>query len=314
MFERWGDRGLEIPMYINIKEGIIMVLEDILKKELKYHCENNIEDYFKLVSNWFAYIILNNPKYEVDHSFDPSWDSSGRVIRSDEKFDLNDYATFNDFIEREYTGESKASYVSGHGMYHYTYEEPFEQITLEWLSSQLHLAIISLIEKENKYLQEWVENKKIPFNVKEADEITDTILFEDIVGDFFYSYYREIQDNVIDTHPIIIFNRGKEEAIKRIKKEKIKQKERQNNYQKGRKEAEFLWKKISKMYKLKYKHEMPNKIEKPLYHKRVKQLLIEIYKNGVNIDEIQNIGKFLSFNFSNSVSSLISNFSVIDEK
>ncbi len=199
-------------------------------------------------------------------------------------------------------------------MYHYTYEEPFEQITLEWLSSQLHLAIISLIEKENKYLQEWVENKKIPFNVKEADEITDTILFEDIVGDFFYSYYREIQDNVIDTHPIIIFNRGKEEAIKRIKKEKIKQKERQNNYQKGRKKAEFLWKKISKMYKLKYKHEMPNKIEKPLYHKRVKQLLIEIYKNGVNIDEIQNIGQFLSFNFSNSVSSLISNFSVIDEK
>lgn len=290
-----------------------MFLEDILKNKLENQCENNVNDYVQLVANWFAYIILNNNKHEIDHSLDPPWDNSGMIIDIDEHFDLNDYATFHDFIEREYTGESNASYVSGHGMYHYTYEEPFEQITLEWLTSQLYLVIKSLIEKENKYLQEWVESKNISFNIKAADDITDIILFEDVVGDFFYSYVWEIKDNVLNTHPIILFSRGKEEAINKIRKEEIKQKESQKEFQKNREKAEFIWEKILKMYKLKYGHEIPNKIEKPLYDKKVKQLFIELYKNGVNIEEIQSIGKFLSFRFSNSVSTLISNFNTLEE-
>ncbi|MFO7814514.1 MAG: hypothetical protein R6V14_02030 [Halanaerobiales bacterium] len=290
-----------------------MFLEDILKKKLENRCKNNLNNYVQLVANWFAYVILNNNKHEIDHSLDPPWDNSGMITDIDEQFDLNDYATFNDFIEREYTGESNASYVSGHGMYHYTYEEPFEQITLEWLTSQLYLVIKSLIEKENKYLEEWVENKNISFNIKAADDITDIILFEDVVGDFFYSYVWEIKDNVLNTHPIILFSRGKEEAINKIRKEEIKQKESQKEFQKNRKKAEFIWEKILKMYKIKYGHEIPNKIEKPLYDKKVKQLFIELYKNGVNIEEIQSIGKFLSFRFSNSVSTLISNFNTLEE-
>lgn len=290
-----------------------MFLEDILKEKLKNQCENNMNDYVQLVANWFAYIILNNNKHEIDHSLDPPWDNSGMITDIDEQFDLNDYATFNGFIEREYTGESNASYVSGHGMYHYTYEEPFEQITLEWLTSQLYLVIKSLIENENKYLQEWVENKNISFNIKATDDITENILFEDVVGDFFYSYVWEIKDNVLNTHPIILFSRGKEEAINKIRKEEIKQKESQEEFQKNREKAEFIWKKILKMYKLKYGHEIPNKIKKPLYDKKVKQLFIELYKNGVNIEEIQSIGKYLSFRFSNSVSTLISNFNTLEE-
>lgn len=289
-----------------------MFLENILKEELKNQYENNINDYIQSVANWFAYIILSNNKHEIDHSLDPLWDNSGMVRCIDEQFELNDYATFNDFIEREYTGESIASYVSGHGMYHYTYEEPFDQITLEWLISQLHLVIKSLIEKENKHLEEWVKKRNVLFNIKEADEITDIILFEDIVGNFFFTYVGEIKDYLLNTHPIILFSRGKEEAINRIIKEKIKQKDDQKEFQKNWEKAEFIWEKILKMYKLKYGQEIPNKIKKPLYDKKVKQLLIEAYKNGVNIEEIQNIGEFLSFKFSNSVSSLISNFNPIE--
>ena len=292
---------------------MIKFLEDILKEKLKNQCENNMNDYVQLVANWFAYIILNNNKHEIDHRLDPPWDNSGMITDIEEKFDLDDYATFNDFIKREYTGESNASYVSGHGMYHYTYEEPFEQITLEWLTSQLYLVIKSLIEKENKYLKEWVENKNISFNIKEADDITEDILFEDVVGDFFYSYVWGIKDNVLNTHPIILFRRGKEEAKNKIRKEEIKQKKSQKEFQKNREKAEFIWEKILKMYKLKYGHEIPNKIKKPLYDNKIKQLFIELLKNGVNIEEIRGIGKFLSFRFSNSVSTLISNFNILEE-
>jgi hypothetical protein len=298
--------------YISMK-GMIMILEDILQEKLKNKCESNLDDYVQLVANWFAYIILKNKKHKIDHSIDPLWDNSGKVICIDEQFDLNDYATFNDFIEKEYTGESYASYMSRYGMFHYTYEESFDRISLEWLTSQFHLVIKELIDKKNGYLKKWVENKNISFDIKEADDITDFILFEDIIGDFIYSYLWEIKDYLLNTHPIILFNRGKKEAIKRIRKEEIKQMENQKKFQNNKKEAEYLWGKILKMFKLKYGGKMPNKIDKPLYDKKVKQLLIEAHKNGFNIDQIQNIGTYLSFNFSNSVRILISNFKTPEE-
>jgi len=296
-----------------IKGLIELILEDILQKKLKNKCENNMDDYVQLVANWFAYIILNNKKYKIDHSLDPPWDNSGMVICNNGQFNLKEYVTLNDFLKKEYTGESYASYVSGHGIYHYTYEEEFEQITFEWITSQISQVIKELINNKNIYLREWVRNNNILFNVKETDNITDNILFDDIIGDFLYNYVWEIKDNVLNTHPIILFNRGKEEAIKKIRIKEIKQKESQKEFEKNRKKAKYLWDKILKMYKLKYGQEMPNKIEKPLYDKKVKQLLIELYKNGYNIEEIQNIGRFLSFNFSNSVSTLISNLSTFEE-
>jgi hypothetical protein len=61
-------------------KGMIMILEDILQEALKNKCENNLDDYAQLVANWFAYIILKNKKYEIDHSIDPPWDNSGKVI------------------------------------------------------------------------------------------------------------------------------------------------------------------------------------------------------------------------------------------
>ncbi len=123
-----------------------MILEDILRERLKNKCDNNLDYYVQLVADWFAYIILKNRKYKIYHSTNPPWDNSGKVICIDEQFDLNDYATFNDFINNEYNGESYASYMSGHGMFHDTYEESFDQISLEWLTSQFHLGLVLVPE------------------------------------------------------------------------------------------------------------------------------------------------------------------------
>jgi|GEM_PF-2434462 hypothetical protein len=291
-------------------KGMIIILEDILQEKLKNKCEKNIDDYVQLVANWFGYVILNNKKHKIDHSIDPPWDHSGRVFNTDEPFDLNDYATFDEFINEEYTGESCATYMSGYGIAHYTYEERFNQISFEWLTSQVHIVIEELIENNNSYLEKWIENENITFDIKEADNITDLIVFEDIIGDFIYSYSLDIEDYLLKTHPIILFNRGKKEALIKIRKEKKKQMENQKKYQKNREKAEYLWDKILKIFKLKYGEKIPKKINKPLYDSKVKQLLIELHKNGSNVDEIQKIGKYLGFNFSNSVELLISKFEV----
>ena len=107
-------------------------------------------------------------------------------------------------------------------MYHYTYEEEFEQITLEWITSQISSVIKGLIDNENVYLKGWASNKDILLNVKNTDKITEIILFDDIIGDFICSYVLQIKDHVLDTDPIILFNRGKKDARERIRKEKIK--------------------------------------------------------------------------------------------
>jgi hypothetical protein len=59
---------------------------------------------------------------------------------------------------------------------------------------------------------------------------------------------------------------------------------------------------------MKYGEELPRKVEKPLYDKKVKPLLNEMYEHGVNVEEIQNVGEYLSYKFSNSVCNLLLKF------
>lgn len=298
-------------LYISAK-GMIIILENILKEKLEDQCENNIDSYIKEVAEWFSYIILKYKKYEIDHSFDPPWDNSGRVICSGEQINLDDYDTFEDFLENEYSGTSSPSYMSGHGMFHEAYREDFDYMTIDWMYSQVSPVIKGLIKDENKDLKKFAKNYNIEFTIKEIDNIIENIIDEDIVGDISWELEWHIKDYVLDTHPLILFNRGKEEAIKEIKLEKLRRIEEQERSQAKRKEAEYLWDKILKMFKLKYGHQISDRIDKPLYDQKLKQVLIEIHLNGISIEEIQNIGESLSFKFSNSVSRLISEFEIGD--
>ncbi len=288
--------------------GKIMGIENILKQKLKIKCIDNIDDYIQMTSEWFAYIILSKKRYKLDHSFDPPWDNSGKAVCTDKKIDIEDYSTFDEFLENELSGQSFATHVSNHGLGYYTYIRDFEQESLDWILSKLELVIIELIKDENIYLENYSKEKNIIFNIGESNNLVEEILFEDIVGDCIYNLNFVIMDKVRNVNPYFLFKRGRKAAIKRIKKERKKAGKRQKRFEENRKNAESLWKEIVKLYKLKYGEKMPNKANKPIYDTKIKKLLIEVHKTGISIKEIQKIGKHLNYKFSNSVCSLISNF------
>jgi len=287
-----------------------MNLEKVLEEKLKIKYKENINNYIQLVSNWFAYSILNNKKYVLDNSLDPIWDHSGRLVSTHESFDLNDYENFGDFLENEYTGDSIASFTSGCGLYYTTYDEPLDYLTLEWLDTLIKPIINDLIKNRNKYLVQWVTEEKndIIASLEDIDSIIEEIYDDDLMADFIYIYSLRLIERLRPIHPTFLFARGKDEAIKTIKYERAEQKRREKEYLINREQAERLWETIEQMYQLKYSKIMPNKIEKTLYDQKIKSLLVEIHKNGADAKEIQYIGKLLSYNFSNAVSGLISQF------
>ena len=288
--------------------GKIMGIENILKQKLKIKCIDNIDDYIQMTSEWFAYIILSKKRYNLDHSFDPPWDNLGKAVCTDKKIKIEDYSTFDEFLENELTGQSFATHVSNHGLGYYTYIRDFEQESLDWILSKLELVIIELIKDENIYLENYSKEKNIIFNIGESNNLVEEILFEDIVGDCIYNLNFVIMDKVRNVNPYFLFKRGRKAAIKRIKKERKKAGKRQKRFEENRKNAESLWKEIVKLYKLKYGEKMPNKANKPIYDTKIKKLLIEVHKTGISIKKIQKIGEHLNYKFSNSVCSLISNF------
>jgi len=285
-----------------------MILENIIEQKLKEKCEDNINDYIQMVSEWFAYIVISKKRKRIDHSIDPPWDNSGRVITTDEKIQLEDYATFEEFLENELTGESFPTYVSNMGIAHYTYDRDFELKTINWIDRQVKLVIEDLIKVKNVYLVNYLQDKDMSCDIDKTNMVVEEINFEDIAVDCRYYLFLEFREKISKVDPHFLFRRGKVNAKKRIKEERKKANKRKKIFEENIKQAKNTWRKISKKYKMKYGEEISRKIEKPLYDKRVKQLLNEMCENGVNVEEIQNVGEYLSYKFSNSVCNLLLKF------
>mgnify|MGYP006281511475 FL=1 len=285
-----------------------MILENIIEQKLKEKCEDNLDDYIQMVSEWFAYIVLSKKRKRIDHSIDPPWDNSGRVISTDEKLQLEDYATFEEFLENELTGESFATYVSNMGIAHYTYDRDFELKSMDWIYHQVKLVIEDLIKVKNVYLVNYLQDKDMSCDIDKANMIEEEMNFEDIAVDCRYYIFFELREKISKADPHFLFKRGKDNAKKRIKEERKRANKRKKIFEENRKQAKNTWQKISKKYKMKYGEEMPRKVEKPLYDKKLKQLLNEMYEHGVNVEEIQNVGEYLSYKFSNSVCNLLLKF------
>lgn len=285
-----------------------MILENIIEQKLKEKCEDNINDYIQMVSEWFAYIVISKKRKRIDHSIDPPWDNSGRVITTDEKIQLEDYATFEEFLENELTGESFPTYVSNMGIAHYTYDRDFELKTINWIDRQVKLVIEDLIKVKNVYLVNYLQDKDMSCDIDKTNMVVEEINFEDIAVDCRYYLFLEFREKISKVDPHFLFKRGKVNAKKRIKEERKKANKRKKIFEENIKQAKNTWRKISKKYKMKYGEEISRKIEKPLYDKRVKQLLNEMCENGVNVEKIQNVGEYLSYKFSNSVCNLLLKF------
>lgn len=81
---------------------------------------------------WLINIIIDDNKY-IEVINDCCYDVSTRPEISEESYNLSQYETIEEFLQNEFTGNSTATYISGHGLVAETlYEEAQNQIRDIW--------------------------------------------------------------------------------------------------------------------------------------------------------------------------------------
>ena len=81
---------------------------------------------------WLINIIIDNNKY-IEVIEDYGYDISTRPKIAEESYNFAQYETIEDFLQNEFTGNTKATYISGHGLAAETlYEESQNQIRDIW--------------------------------------------------------------------------------------------------------------------------------------------------------------------------------------
>ena len=87
----------------SLEEGLDVLLEQEKAKILETIFSDIIYDFYTC------------NKYTLSHDYDPPYDYSGSLSKTNLPYCLEDYETIGEFLE-EYTGDSMATYVSGWGM------------------------------------------------------------------------------------------------------------------------------------------------------------------------------------------------------
>lgn len=81
---------------------------------------------------WLINIIIDNNKY-IEVIEDYGYDISTRAEISEDSYNLAQYETIEEFLENEFTGNTTATYISGHGLAaEKLYEEAQNQIRDIW--------------------------------------------------------------------------------------------------------------------------------------------------------------------------------------
>ena len=99
-----------------------MLDHDKLYKSVPQKDKEAIVDkaYRKIIKNFYT-----QDKVEIAHDYDPPYDCSGQAYNTHKSYKLMDYEIFEDFLD-EYTGSSRASYMSGCGLFWRTYSNEVE--------------------------------------------------------------------------------------------------------------------------------------------------------------------------------------------
>lgn len=135
----------------------------------------------KMVKNFYK-----NEKVKITHDYDPPYDHSGSKEYTNEKYKVEDYKIFEDFLN-EYNGVSRPSYMSGCGLFWDTYENEIEEFFREEIYSYCRSIIAKLL------------------NV-------------DVNSDFISDYYDEF-DNEIHDDFVFLIESDLMEMLEEIKKE-----------------------------------------------------------------------------------------------
>lgn len=290
-------------------------LLNLLEKRIKKHANQDIENYIREVAVWITKILLSDTKTKITFELDPPWDSSGKTFDTCNSFNISDYETLDNFIENEYNGTSHASFISGMGVFHDFYSSELDVLTDNWVSLQMRETIKLLLKEKNQLILEYAKLREEKDRIahkcqyKTAEEITQLIVDDDIIGDFLFFYYPiELKRRIGQMDIKLLFKLGQAQAIDELKQEEIARQKRREEHKINQEKAEKCWNYICKLHKVRYHKDMPQKIEKEYYDQFLYPLLKLEFKEHDAILNVRLLGQFLRYKFSNSVAYRLINY------
>jgi hypothetical protein len=109
---------------------------------------------------WIQGLLRKELKSKIEY-IDCGYDSSSHSRRTNKKYKLEDFETINDFLN-EPTGNTLATYISGHGFSAETWEDRCTEISHETLL-------------------EWLKEKDFYASLLDSDEMIDDKFWETLI-------------------------------------------------------------------------------------------------------------------------------------
>lgn len=169
-----------------INEESILIEKDIQQFIEKNKISVNLHEKWKeeIFRKTIEY-IENNPKFIIDHRYDPPYDYSGELIPLSKSFLISLYKNVGDFL-KEYNGEKRAAYTSGYGWYYLSYYDTSD---------------IESIYLGNKYAEYYLKLLIEKYNLDEGDNMDYFDLIYDFLGDNNFKLFNEIENtNLYDIY------------------------------------------------------------------------------------------------------------------
>lgn len=290
------------------------------------------ENFSKLldeVAEWVAHTFLFDTKFQHVNNFEP-WDSSGDVRKTSQRFNINDYPTFQDFLEEELTGERIPTFASGHGWHFPTFSEKLrDDIIWDYVVEQQKLAIGELIRSKDAELIMWIESNVVDSSLSpkdfekdvdywKAEKVMEIILdvdphieegVESVLLEIDTPYSDRLYEMMTEYSLEYLYNKAEAKVLakhylnEQIKKEKIKEDERKNCI------ANALFAKIIYEYYVQYNEKLPGKIDHRFYQERFKNFLRNfVKKHNLSNEDVKILCDYLQRFCSNLVSTRLKEF------
>ena len=279
---------------VNLKADL-----DVLLEKMRLSILETI--YFDIIYNFYT-----SKKNIITHEYDPPYDHSGILIRTDKSFHFNDYDTIGDFLE-EQTGESIPTFISGYGLSYSTYEEyycnkieeVYTQVVYEFLSA-LDVNVLDQMFIES-HLHNDYEKAKQSKNLNEMQyligEIADYYDFIYKVWDLQEMTMKDIKKESFKLWYSKLSNSVRKQVLEDREIAQQKYEENQIRISKDKREFSVIWDGLSKEYMSVYHEEMPKRIESPQFPEFMKFLKT----NGIEGRHFELIALYAPISFSNSV-------------
>ena len=270
-----------------------------IKTNLEVAARSTENEIKKLFPKQLSYDILTGQKRYITHDFDPPWDSSGNLFSKsiDANFDINDYDKVGDYFE-EYTGNSQASFISGHGLYFETYGEYYR----EWIEDNYrdaHYDVFQEIDIEVLMaVASRVLTKDTIYLLDKVDLINELTQVMDEFQDHSWGHAENLILEISEMDISFVYKLGEKQAKEQLHKEKIEIENKRKEIEKEKVAFNKIWSILEKKYRLANKKPFPKRIEMPDF-KSFKHFLDE---HKVPEHERVWISKYAPISFSNSVS------------